>query len=274
MSSLDCAATRALDNFEACVTSSLSCSFSRICHRTRSKLANREATNVVGEDNTDADHQIYEDLNLVPLNGCQPWKTGNDKMCRRCYQWTETLPHVINHCGVHSHTWQLRHNAIVERVLKAISPKASILSVNQNVCGTTLTEDIVAQVGKKVLLIDITCPFEGGTAFTAAWEAKCSKYEPRIPLYQVQGLTASVVPFLVEYLKMLYSFLEDRKVSLGDVEHTYNNKGIPQGSCLDPILWNIFINDILELDLGRMPTYKLLQRRCQIDPQLFKSSKP
>ncbi|GIY32131.1 reverse transcriptase domain-containing protein [Caerostris darwini] len=249
MSSLDCAATRALDNFEACVTSSLSCSFSRICHRTRSKLANREATNVVGEDNTGADHQIYEDLNLVPLNGCQPWKTGNDKMCRRCYQWTETLPHVINHCGIHSHTWQLRHNAIVERVLKAISPKASILSVNQNVCGTTLTEDIVAQVGKKVLLIDITCPFEGGTAFTAAWEAKCSKYEPRIPLYQVQGLTASVVPFLVdienafnsanwqilkykisklripEYLKrMLYSFLEDRKVSLGDVEHIHTTK--------------------------------------------------
>ncbi|GIX68887.1 uncharacterized protein CDAR_187421, partial [Caerostris darwini] len=137
-------------------------------------------------------------LNLVPLNGCQPWKAGNDKMCRRCQQWNETLPHVINHCGIHSHAWQLRHNAIVERVVKAISPKAKILSINQNVCGTTLRPDIVAQVGKKVMIIDVTCPFEGAdTAFTAAWEDKCTKYEPRLPLYQAMGLTATVVPFIV-----------------------------------------------------------------------------
>ncbi|GIY48218.1 uncharacterized protein CDAR_493191 [Caerostris darwini] len=91
-------------------------------------------------------------------------------MCRRCHQWAETLPHVLNHCGIHSHAWQLRHNAIVERVLKAISPKALILSVNQE-CADT--------------------------AFTAAWEAKCNKYEPLLPLYQAQGLSATVVPFLV-----------------------------------------------------------------------------
>ncbi|GIY85225.1 retrovirus-related Pol polyprotein from type-1 retrotransposable element R2 [Caerostris extrusa] len=54
-------------------------------------------------------------LNLVPLNG-QPWKVGNDKLCRRCNQWSETLPHVINHCGIH--TPGNRHNAIVERVKK------------------------------------------------------------------------------------------------------------------------------------------------------------
>ncbi|GIY31144.1 reverse transcriptase domain-containing protein [Caerostris darwini] len=119
-------------------------------------------------------------------------------MCRRCQQWNETLPHVINHCGIHSHAWQLRHNAIVERVIKAISPKAKILSANQNVCGTTLRPDIVAQVGKKVFIVDVTCPFEGAsTAFTAAWEDKCTKYEPLLPLYQAMGLTATVVPFIV-----------------------------------------------------------------------------
>ncbi|GIY48210.1 hypothetical protein CDAR_493131 [Caerostris darwini] len=61
MSSLECSATKALDSFEACLTSSLSCSFSPICLRTRSQLANREATNVVSEDDW-ADHQIYQDL--------------------------------------------------------------------------------------------------------------------------------------------------------------------------------------------------------------------
>ncbi|GIZ00439.1 hypothetical protein CEXT_276201 [Caerostris extrusa] len=94
-----------------------------------------------------------------------PGKRGMIKCAGGVTSGPRLLPHVINHCGIHSHAWQLHHNAIVERVLKAISPKASILSVNQNVCGTTLRLDIVAQIGKKVLLIDVTCPFEGGGHF-------------------------------------------------------------------------------------------------------------
>ncbi|GIY12455.1 hypothetical protein CEXT_179261 [Caerostris extrusa] len=27
--------------------------------------------------------------NLLPLNGCQQWKAGYDKLCRRCSQWPE-----------------------------------------------------------------------------------------------------------------------------------------------------------------------------------------
>ncbi|GIY32130.1 retrovirus-related Pol polyprotein from type-2 retrotransposable element R2DM [Caerostris darwini] len=134
-------------------------------------------------------------LNLVPLNGCMQWKSGNDKLCRRCGNWAETLPHVINHCSLHSHAWQLRHNAIVER---AMQRKASILSINQTVCGTSLRPDITAKVGNTVYIIDVTCPFEGNdSAFTAAFENKSTKYGALIPLYQAQGLSATIVPFIV-----------------------------------------------------------------------------
>ncbi|CAN8006320.1 unnamed protein product, partial [Ixodes hexagonus] len=37
-------------------------------------------------------------LNLLPLNGAQPWRRGGDQWCRRCGYASETLPHVLNHC--------------------------------------------------------------------------------------------------------------------------------------------------------------------------------
>ncbi|GIY13594.1 retrovirus-related Pol polyprotein from type-2 retrotransposable element R2DM [Caerostris darwini] len=106
-------------------------------------------------------------LNLVPLNGCQPFKTGEDKMCRRCGQCVDTLPHVVNHCSLHSHGWQLRHNAIADRIVKALQPKATILSINQNVCDTN------------------------------SYESKITKYEPLLPPYHAQGLNPVIVPILV-----------------------------------------------------------------------------
>ncbi|GIY85226.1 retrovirus-related Pol polyprotein from type-1 retrotransposable element R2 [Caerostris extrusa] len=71
--------------------------------------------------------------------------------------------------------------------------------------GPTCGQTLLPRWASKFFIVDITCRFEGDDYdFTAAWEAKCSKYEPLFPLYQAQGLTATVVPFLVGALGSWY----------------------------------------------------------------------
>ncbi|GIZ00474.1 retrovirus-related Pol polyprotein from type-1 retrotransposable element R2 [Caerostris extrusa] len=69
-------------------------------------------------------------LNLVPLNGCQQWKVGNDKLCRRCNNWPETLPHdVLSFCqkGFMPYDGVLEHNFIIQQSIeRARSSKKDI----------------------------------------------------------------------------------------------------------------------------------------------------
>lgn len=54
--------------------------------------------------------------NLLPLNANRRWAPQNTQNCRRCNYHLETLPHVIQHCRIHSDGMQQRHNALVNRL--------------------------------------------------------------------------------------------------------------------------------------------------------------
>ncbi|GFT29949.1 reverse transcriptase domain-containing protein [Nephila pilipes] len=45
-----------------------------------------------------------------------------DPRCRKCGYARETIPHVLIHCKPHSVAWRKRHNAIQNRVVRAIPP--------------------------------------------------------------------------------------------------------------------------------------------------------
>ncbi|GIY30012.1 retrovirus-related Pol polyprotein from type-1 retrotransposable element R2 [Caerostris extrusa] len=137
-------------------------------------------------------------LNLVPLNGAKPWLKDVDKRCRRCGFQQESLAYVVYHCPSFSHAWQLRHNAIVDRLHKALETKGEVLSSNQAVLGTSIRPDLVFKKGREIFLIDVTCPFENRkTIFDSARSRKMAHYEPLMPIYQAQGLQPHIVPILV-----------------------------------------------------------------------------
>ncbi|GBN56500.1 Retrovirus-related Pol polyprotein from type-2 retrotransposable element R2DM [Araneus ventricosus] len=139
-------------------------------------------------------------LNLLPLNGL-PWKDGPVKRCRRCNKANlETLPHVINHCEVHSRAWQLRHDSIQNRVVNAAeNSKAEILSINKKfVKEFNLRPDIILKLDGKLYIIDIVCPFENRLdRFEKAKDEKRRKYQVLVDHFHQQNITAEIIPIVV-----------------------------------------------------------------------------
>ncbi|GFR01202.1 retrovirus-related Pol polyprotein from type-1 retrotransposable element R2 [Trichonephila clavata] len=138
-------------------------------------------------------------LNLTALNGSKHWLPADQKRCRKCGKWEETLPHVINHCPAYSAAWQMRHNSVLSRIQKAVAFKGTVLHSNQVVGSNGLRPDLVALIDNKIYIIDVTIPFENRrVAFQQARWRKVEKCTPLLQHFASLGFAqAQIVPIVV-----------------------------------------------------------------------------
>ncbi|XP_053886307.1 uncharacterized protein LOC128838280 [Malaclemys terrapin pileata] len=140
-------------------------------------------------------------LNCVPLNGAI--RHGNrDKRCRKCGYTNKSLPHILCGCKQHSGAWQHRHNAIQNRLVKAIPPSLGKITVDSTIPRTDsrLRPDIVVTNAekKKVLIVDVTVPFENRSpAFHEARARKVLKYTPLADPLRTQGYEVQIHALVV-----------------------------------------------------------------------------
>ena len=145
--------------------------------------------------------------------------------CRTCRRAEETLAHVLNHCHYNLGMARERHNAILERVVRAVPDFLGTKTKEQPLPRTTgdnrpdLT--IISPCGTKVTLVEVSCPFEGSpTALEDAAAHKVQKYEPLQQQLLQQYREVTVHPFIVGSLGSWFPG-NDRVLSALRIGHKY-----------------------------------------------------
>ena len=121
-------------------------------------------------------------LNLLPTRTVRR-RAGEvipDVSCPKCQEEQETLAHVLNHCRSHVGLLRHRHNQILGRLVNAIPEWKGRKFRDQVLPGdrSGLKPDLIIlnEETKEAHVVDVTVPFEGAGAFTAARTAKEQKY--------------------------------------------------------------------------------------------------
>uniref|UniRef100_A0A914XTH4 Reverse transcriptase domain-containing protein n=1 Tax=Plectus sambesii TaxID=2011161 RepID=A0A914XTH4_9BILA len=142
-------------------------------------------------------------LDVVALNGCRRFGPPGEKSCRRCNAANETLPHVLNHCPPNFTAITKRHNAILDRLTKAMRrPEAGSVLINQQLPGYDGRErpDIIIldDAKKTAFVADVTVAFENRqAAFSMARTEKHRKYEALAQHLRSQGYETAVDAFVI-----------------------------------------------------------------------------
>ena len=163
-------------------------------------------------------------LNLLPTRTVQArcGKVIPDTRCRRCHLVPETLSHITNHCLHNMGLIRARHNAVLERLIRATPPSLGDKFKEQPLPNTTGANrpdlTIIAPDGRSVILVDVCIPFEGvPEALQDAAQEKVRKYEPLRQTLLSRFERVEVLPFVVGSLGSWFPPNEEvlRKLHIG-----------------------------------------------------------
>ena len=106
-------------------------------------------------------------LNLLPVRTVQARsrRSVTTTQCRICWRAEETLAHILNHCHYNLGMARDRHNAILERIVRAVPDYMGTKMKEQAISGTTGNNrpdlTITSPDGSKITIVEVSCPFEG-----------------------------------------------------------------------------------------------------------------
>ncbi len=137
-------------------------------------------------------------LNVVPTNQNKARWSDCSPLCRVCNSHPETLPHILCHCNSNMVQIREHHNAIVDRIQKAV--RYGNTRIDQQIPGidSECRPDVVIEENDQVSIIDVTCPFDNGEdALSTADFNKVTKYDHLKQHFNRLGIKCNVFGFVI-----------------------------------------------------------------------------
>ncbi|GFX66014.1 reverse transcriptase domain-containing protein [Trichonephila clavipes] len=132
-------------------------------------------------------------LGVLQLNATKRFDRGNPRS-HKCGYARETIPHVLNHCKIHSTARKRRHDAIQNRIKKAIPSHLGSVVINKKFPGVspTLIPDLVLwKHDGETVIVDFIVAFDDRyKSLVAARNAKILKYQPILESLRAAGKPA------------------------------------------------------------------------------------